>query len=115
MQEMWETVAHILRGGLGAFQPSVAGVVRDVVVPPLLPTAEQLSDRLCALCMFHPRRVRHVCPPHFAAPGVLAQMIVNVLAVCATSHAVLVQALQTCLVIFSRHKKPVINAWLMNN
>ena len=72
---MSETVAHILRGGLGAFQPAVAGVVRDVAVPPLLPTAEQLSDRLCALRMFHPRRVRHLCLLFLAAPDLLARTV----------------------------------------
>lgn len=62
-QELSERVAHILRGGLGAFQPAAAQILRDVSLPPVLPTAEQLSERFCALRMFHPRRVARPPPP----------------------------------------------------
>ena len=48
--------------GLDAFQPSLQDVVRDLAVPRLLPTAEQLSNRLCVPRRFHPRKVS--CSPY---------------------------------------------------
>jgi hypothetical protein len=52
-------VRIIERAGLGAFQLPAAEVVQDVVVPPLLPTRERLSERYCAMRKFHPRKVRY--------------------------------------------------------
>ncbi len=49
----------IVRLGRGAFQAAACDLVRDVALPRPLPTAEQLSDRFCALRAFHPRKV---CP-----------------------------------------------------
>lgn len=57
LQDSCADIHSIVLNGLGAFQPSARDVVKDVAVPRLLPTAEQLSHRLCALRQFHPRKV----------------------------------------------------------
>jgi hypothetical protein len=57
VQDSCANIHGLVLKGLDAFQPSPQDVVRDVAVPRLLPTAEQLSDRLCSLRHFHPRKV----------------------------------------------------------
>ena len=57
VQEFCAGAKALVRGGRGAFQPAADDVVADVALPRLLPTAEQLSDRFCALRAFHPRKV----------------------------------------------------------
>lgn len=57
VQDSCADLHGMVRQGFDAFQPSVMDVVKDVAVPRVLPTAEQLSDKLCALRQFHPRKV----------------------------------------------------------
>jgi hypothetical protein len=57
MQDACANIHDLVLKGLDAFQPSPQDVVKDVAVPRLLPTAEQLSDRLCTLRQFHPSKV----------------------------------------------------------
>lgn len=56
----------IVRQGFNAFQPSMRDVVTDVAVPRLVPAVEQLSDKLCALRQFHPRKPLLVANIHSA-------------------------------------------------
>ena len=61
MQDSCADIHGLVLSGLDAFQPSLRDVVKDVAVPRLLPMAGQLSERLCALRQFHPRKVS--CSP----------------------------------------------------
>lgn len=57
MQDSCDSIHGLVLNDLDACQPSLQDIVKDVTLPRLLPTAEQLSDRLCALRQFHPRKV----------------------------------------------------------